>query len=369
LRAIIESEPECVKLLGADGTLLEMNAAGLRMIEADSLGQLINQSVYLLVAEEDRSAFRNLTERVFEGESGSLAFRLVGLRGTRRWLETHATPLRDEQGVVTALLGVTRDITESRRAQLHLAQINRTYAVMSDINKLIVRERDPQAIFEGACRIAVERGGFLMAWVGLTQGHAEPLTIAAHAGAAPDVVALLQDICGTPHEGCAFTSRAVVDGVPAVCNDVELDPLSVVWRDAALQRGYRSMVSLPLTMTGRRVGVFNLYAAEAEFFDDGELRLLNELATDIGFALEVTERERERLHAEAALRASEERFRELAETIEDVFWVADPHARRILYVSPAYERIWGRSRAALYESPDIGWTTCTRKIVDAPGKA
>lgn len=59
LRAIFESEPECVKLLAADGTLLEMNAAGLRMLEADSLGQMVNQCVYPLVAEEDRPAFQD----------------------------------------------------------------------------------------------------------------------------------------------------------------------------------------------------------------------------------------------------------------------------------------------------------------------
>lgn len=55
--------------------------------------------------------------------------------------------------------------------------------------------------------------------------------------------------------------------------------------------------------------------------------------------------------AEEKLRDSEERFRELAETIQEVFWMTDPDNNRILYVSPAYERIWGRSCASLYESP------------------
>jgi PAS domain S-box-containing protein len=51
------------------------------------------------------------------------------------------------------------------------------------------------------------------------------------------------------------------------------------------------------------------------------------------------------------LRASEERFREVAETIQEVFWVTDPGKNQILYISPAYERIWGRTCASLYESP------------------
>jgi diguanylate cyclase (GGDEF)-like protein/PAS domain S-box-containing protein len=117
LQTVIENEPECVKLVGHGGVLLQMNAAGLAMIEADSLEQVQNRNIEALVAEEDRAPFRELTERVLRGESGTLEFRIVGLKGGRRWLETHASPLRDAAGNVTAMLGITRDITERKRAR------------------------------------------------------------------------------------------------------------------------------------------------------------------------------------------------------------------------------------------------------------
>ena len=119
-RLIIATEPECVKLLGPDGSLLQMNPAGLGMIEAGSFEQVANQCVYPLVVPEDRAQFQELTERVFRGESGTLEFQLTGLKGTTRWLETHATPLRNEQGEVTSLLAVTRDITERKQAEEEL---------------------------------------------------------------------------------------------------------------------------------------------------------------------------------------------------------------------------------------------------------
>ena len=109
------------------------------------------------------------------------------------------------------------------------------------------------------------------------------------------------------------------------------------------------MASLPLKTGGKVIGIFNLYAGEPDFFDARELHLLDELAMDISFALEVYDRETERGRVEQVLRESEERFRQLAENIQEVFWMTAD--KQVIYVSPAYERIWGRTRASLYESP------------------
>lgn len=122
LRTIIDSEPECVKLLAKDGTVLEMNPAGLAMVEADSLNQVQGQCVYPLIAADHRQDYVALTQRVFQGESGVLEFEIVGLRGSRRWLETHAVPLRDSDRKIIALLAVTRDITERKQTEAFLRE-------------------------------------------------------------------------------------------------------------------------------------------------------------------------------------------------------------------------------------------------------
>jgi PAS domain S-box-containing protein len=117
LRAIIDHEPECVKLVDRNGNLLEMNPAGLRIIEADSMAQVEGHCVYPLVAEEYREAYRRLHERVLRGESGSLVFDIISLKGARRTIETHETPLLDPSGTVFAALGITHDITNRRKAE------------------------------------------------------------------------------------------------------------------------------------------------------------------------------------------------------------------------------------------------------------
>jgi PAS domain S-box-containing protein len=127
LRTIIETEPECVKVLGMDGSLMEMNPAGLSMIEADSLEQVRGKTVYEYIAPEHRTDFVALTERVLHGGSGTLEFELVGLKGTRRWLDTHAVPLRDARGEIAGLLAITRDITERKKNEEALRQSERLY--------------------------------------------------------------------------------------------------------------------------------------------------------------------------------------------------------------------------------------------------
>ena len=122
LQAIVDTEPECVKVLDLDGRLVRMNRAGLAMIEADSLEQLRGKTMSSLIQEGHRHAFNALNNRVLQGETGSLEFEITGLKGARRWLETHAVPLRGTAGKITGLLGVTRDITQRKQIEEELRQ-------------------------------------------------------------------------------------------------------------------------------------------------------------------------------------------------------------------------------------------------------
>ena len=128
LRIIIETEPECVKVVSPQGSLLAMNAAGLAMLEAESLGEAQHGLLMDFILPEYHDAFRALHSRVMQGESGTLEFEVMGLRGTRRRLETHATPLRDAANKVVSLLGITRDITERKRTEEEIRQLNTNLA-------------------------------------------------------------------------------------------------------------------------------------------------------------------------------------------------------------------------------------------------
>jgi PAS domain S-box-containing protein len=125
LRAIVETTPECVKVVAPDGTLLHMNGVGLAMVGADCAEAIVGKSIYDLIAPQDRDRFREFNDGVCRGARGSIEFDIVALNGVRRRMETHAAPLRQPDGSFMQL-AVTRDITlrkETDRATALLAAI------------------------------------------------------------------------------------------------------------------------------------------------------------------------------------------------------------------------------------------------------
>ncbi|QIR41612.1 PAS domain S-box protein [Tolypothrix sp. PCC 7910] len=153
LRAIIDAEPECLKLIARDGKLLEINASGLAMLELETAETLIGQPVAATISPEYREAFESLHERVCQGQKGTLEYEIVGSRGTRRWLETHAVPLRKEADGTFLHLAVTRDITKRQQAEQKI----REQAALLDVatDAIVVRNIHNQILFwnQGAERI------------------------------------------------------------------------------------------------------------------------------------------------------------------------------------------------------------------------
>jgi len=215
LRAIIETEPDCVKLTNADGCLLEMNAAGLRLVEADSFQQIENGSVYSLVDEAHRDAFRALSARVFQGESGFLEFQITGLKGTRRWVETHASPLRDDAGKISASLGITRDITARKSAEssLRLSDI----ALKNVSQGVLMTDADQSIVWTNAAFSAItgHTSAEVMGWnCRFQQGpETDPLTVTAIRLALKNHVEFNGEILNYRKDGTAYWNDLTITPV------------------------------------------------------------------------------------------------------------------------------------------------------------
>jgi two-component system cell cycle sensor histidine kinase/response regulator CckA len=128
-RTIISTDPECVKTVSPDGYLIEMNPAGLAMLSATTLDQVKERPLLDWIAPEYRDRFRELHRRVMAGESAELEFEVIGLTGVRRWLRTHAAPLRDRHGRINSVLGISRDITGQRELEAQLRHSQKMEAI------------------------------------------------------------------------------------------------------------------------------------------------------------------------------------------------------------------------------------------------
>jgi PAS domain S-box-containing protein len=123
LRAIIETTPECVKLVSRDGTLLMINVAGAQKIGASAPEQVVGVHASQLVAPEHLEAYQAFNARTCDGTKGSFEFDILTLDRKRRTMESHAVPLR--MGDATVQLAVTRDVTDHRAAEAALRDASR----------------------------------------------------------------------------------------------------------------------------------------------------------------------------------------------------------------------------------------------------
>jgi PAS domain S-box-containing protein len=119
LNDILSSTPSCLKILDKEGKLIDMNMQGLDLIEADGLSSVVHQSVYDIVEESHREKFIKFNERVCSGESGRLAFEIIGLKGTRRWMESYAAPFKLVNGEL-GHIAITNDITKKIESEMEL---------------------------------------------------------------------------------------------------------------------------------------------------------------------------------------------------------------------------------------------------------
>ena len=207
--------------------------------------------------------------------------------GERRLIRWNNSVLRSGAGDVIGTASIGEDITEQQRAAIRIKRLNRVYAVLSEINALIVRVHDRDELFRETCRIAVEAGAFSMAWLGLIDAQTLNGKIVAWHGGEEGYV----DIVGlTAGDGIPDSERPACHTLrqlqPVIYNDIATDPSLASVRAELLRRGYKSAGCFPLTLAGRPEAVIALFAGEPGFFDAEETRLLSQLAGDISFALD-----------------------------------------------------------------------------------
>jgi PAS domain S-box-containing protein len=239
-----------------------------------------------------------------------------------------------------ALIGnYFRAVNESEKRARRLNDVLRA---VRDVNQLIAHERDTRTLLEKACGILVGTRGYRMVWAGLVEEGHKRVVPSAAAGEGADyfdevTVTWDEGETGTGPSGTAIRTRR-----PDVCRNMAEDPRFAPWRQAALKRGFASSAAAPMIYCERVFGVLNVCADRPDAFDEEEVGLLAEVASDLGFALQSIEDEAKRRQAEQDLRESEERFRSLSEATFEGIAVHEKGV--ILEANEAFARMFGYER-------------------------
>ena len=267
---------------------------------------------------EDQPLLELARQRHRAGEASDIEYRIVTPDGQTRWIRDHSYPVFNAAGVLERVVGTARDTTASKLADLALVSTNRALQMLSRFSMAINQINDEASMLAEVCRVAVEVGNYRMAWVGYAQPDAL-LTIAplAHAG---DEQGYLTEVtrswCDDHVTGLGPAGQAIRSGLPQQSGDIGQADNQFHGSEAALQRGYRSAIFLPLRDGQRTFGVLGLYAGEVQHFASDEVKLLQELADNLAFGIDSLRARLERQRSEESARQAAAKLREQASLLD-----------------------------------------------------
>ena len=246
------------------------------------------------------------------------------------------------------------DITGQKQTEEELHQLNRNLQAISNCNQTLLRAVDEQSLLNEICRITCDEAGYLMAWVGyVDHDKAKTVRPVAWAGYDSGYIANANISWADDTErGMGPTGRAIRSGEITFVQDFNTDPQMAPWRESALKNGYRSIVALPLKDENANVfGTLQIYSQQSNSITPDEIRLLDQLASDLAFGIRTMRIRTEHKLLEAEVRESEARFRMVFENVLDgiclVLEDPDPLKRKIVDCNERYAMMSGRSREEL----------------------
>jgi PAS domain S-box-containing protein len=327
--AIVITDPE------SEG-IVEANAAACRLY-ACSHDQLVGLSMIEFSTDIVRGRAA-IEECLSSGRVSNFETVHVARDGRRMHILVNASVV--EYRGRRALLSVFRDISERRAAEQEIYRLNRALKALSKCSEALLHARDQQQLLDEICEIVVQDGGYRMAWVAAApENFIRALASAGTGREYLDVVCLR---CNASTNSSLLVPAALRTGQPAVCRDTATDPRSASLRTECQERGFSSIIALPLLVEGKVFGALAIYAAETDAFDAPEVELLRELAGNVGFGLESLQARRQKEVAQHELRASEERLRNLIETANEGICTIDADDR-VTFVNAKMAAMLGRT--------------------------
>jgi diguanylate cyclase (GGDEF)-like protein/PAS domain S-box-containing protein len=239
------------------------------------------------ICDADRAHVDAAWAELISGGVYDTEYRIRHPDGSLRWISARGRLIRDAHGTPVRADGMARDISDKIEQRQRIERLSRIRNVSSNINSALVRIRDRDSLFEEVCRITADVGGFHASRIGVVDAASPEIRWVAWRGIDPEVNrALAASTDENSPVGRGIVGRSVRSGETVIANDL-ISSGGSVHRETLLNSGARASVCLPLTVERETIAALVLHSSEPGFFDQEEVQLLNELAGNISFALEM----------------------------------------------------------------------------------
>jgi diguanylate cyclase (GGDEF)-like protein/PAS domain S-box-containing protein len=292
--------------------------------------ELVGRSVRELSHPEDLDAASPQREQLRAGEIDRFSVRKRYRRkdGATRWVQLSVSQQRDAEGRPQYEIAAFQDVTGMVRAEFAARRLWRMYAALSEANEAVLRTGSADALYRRVCEMLVQHGGLKLAAVRVVDPASSWADAVAYAGEPASYLAKVRvSVDPARSESRGPAALSLREGRTTVSNDYLAEPALAQWHLFAREAGIAATMAVPLRRGGRPIGLLMLYAAEADWFGPELVSLAERMAENVSFALDNIDREAGRAAAEAALRASEARFRNLTDLSSDWYWEQDAGLR------------------------------------------
>jgi PAS domain S-box-containing protein len=299
-RSLIEVSLDPLVTISPEGKITDVNAAT-EAVTGRSRSELIGTdfSDYFSEPEKAKAGYHQVFEAGFVKD---YPLEIKDKEGNLTPVIYNASVYRDEEGKITGVFAAARDVTEQKRAEQEILKLNRIYRTLSACNESLVRTKDENELVSNTCKIIVDEGGYRLVWVGYAQDD-EDKTIkpVAYAGHEDGYLSQMKFSWGDNKYGYAASSVAIKENKYHVIPDFSADTTIMPWKEEAMKRGYATNVAFPLVINGKPMGALIIYGSAAGAFNQDEILLLSELASDLSYGISTIRTRIEREHVQVML--------------------------------------------------------------------
>lgn len=301
---------------GSSGRIIEVNGQAC-LQTGYPRDALLGMTFDALNVSTDKSGSKRVAQGLKAGES----IRYERMQATRDGepipVEVHAQQF--DLGDRSAVISLVRDISDRVHSEMELEHANRALMAMSEVNRKLVHAESEKDLLQSICQTISDMPAYRMAWVGYAQqDKAKSIKIMASAGDDAGLFARFKPGWGDDEEGSGPCGKAVKTGKTQMVRDVTSEIVFPPWREALLEAGCRSVLSLPLLNDKRKaLGVLNVFAADADAFSEREMRLLEEMAGDLAFGVRSLQ---VRLERDQALKLNVRHLAEIHHNLEETIF-------------------------------------------------